>query len=210
LAALTPGVRVLLCLLTAVGLAAVVGRGWQVFDLPRWLALSGPRFWSGQVWRLVTYGLLPTSVLELVMNCLTLVILGRLLERHWSRGEFWLYCLVATAGAGLAKVVLQFSSPLPLTGATPLMFGLLIAWGFLYGREVVTLFLLGETTVWKLVLIAGAVSFLIRFFTAGPAAALILVAGGLAGYAQLRLKHQWLMNRAGSVVHSERIHRLEL
>jgi hypothetical protein len=34
--------------------------------------------------------------------------------------------------------------------------------------------------------------------------------GGLAGFPYLWLKHQWLMSRAGSVAHSERIYRLEL
>jgi hypothetical protein len=51
---------------------------------------------------------------------------------------------------------------------------------------------------------------LIQFFTAGLVPALILLAGGLTGYLYLWLKHQWLMNRTGSVVHSERISRLEL
>ena len=209
-AALTPGVRVVLGLLFAVWLASALGKGLHVFDLDRRLALSGPNFWHGRVWRLVTYELLPQGILDLIINGVALAVLGGWLERHWTRGELWCYCLVAAAGAGLAKVTLQYSSPLSLTGAAPMMFGLLMAWGFLGGRETIPLFLWGETTVWKLVLAAAGVSILIQFFTAGLVPALILLAGGLTGYLYLWLKHQWLMNRTGSVVHYERISRLEL
>jgi membrane associated rhomboid family serine protease len=207
---LTPGVRILLGLLAAIYLLAVIGKVTRAFDLNDWLALSGQKFWRGQIWRLMTYVLLPAGILDFVMNSLALVMLGGLLERHWSRGELWLYCVVTAAGGGLAKVVLQFSSPLLLTGAAPMMFGLLIAWGFLCGRENISIVLFGTMTVWKLVLVAGAVSFLILFLTAGLPAALILSAGGLNGFFNLWLKHKWLMNRAGSVVHSQRINRLEL
>jgi membrane associated rhomboid family serine protease len=210
LAALTPGVRLLLCLLAAVYLAAVIGKLIHAFDLYDWLALSGPKFWSGQIWRLVTYALLPAGILDYLMNSIALVMLGGMLERHWSRGELWLYCVVAAAGAGLAKVLLQSSIPLPLTGAAPMMFGLLIAWGFLGGREVINLVVFGVMTVWKLVLVAGAISLLIVFLTAGLVAAIIMAGGGLTGFLYLWLKHKWLMSRASRVIHSERINRLEL
>jgi membrane associated rhomboid family serine protease len=210
LISLTPGVRILLCLLAAIYWLAVIGKLTRAFDLNDWLALSGQKFWRGQIWRLVTYVLLPAGILDFVMNSLALVMLGGLLERHWSRGELWLYCVVAAAGAGLAKVVLQLSSPLPLTGAAPMMFGLLVAWGFLCGRENISIVLYGTMRVWKLVLVAATVSFLIMFLTAGLFAAIILSAGGLTGFFYLWIKHKWLMNRAGRVVHSERINRLEL
>jgi len=210
LAELTPGVRVVLGLLTAAGLAAVLGQALARWHLENWLALSGPWFWHGEVWRLVTYVLVPPGLMDFLMNGLAVVLLGRMLERHWSRGEFWIYCLVTVAGAGLAKVGLQCSNPQPLTGAGPMAFGLLIGWGFLGGREAITVVFLGETTVWKLVLLTGAVSLLGLGFTAGLVPALIMAAGGLAGFTYLWLKHQWLMSRAGSVVQSERIRRLEL
>src|ERR1035437_188811 len=210
LALLTPGVQLLLCLLAGMYLTAGIGKLIRALDLYDWLALSGPKFWSGQIWRLATYALLPAGVLEFLMNSVALVMLGGMPERHWSRGELWLYCIVAAAGAGLTKVVLQFSSPLPLTGAAPMVFGLLIAWGFLCGRENISLIPFGEMIVWKLVLVAGAISFLIMFFTAGLVTAIIMAAGGLTGFVYLWLKHKWLMSRASSVIHSERINRLEL
>jgi membrane associated rhomboid family serine protease len=210
LTSLTPGVRRLLFFLTAVYTASLIGGITQAFDLHTWLVLSGPKFWSGQIWRLVSYMLLPAGILDFVMNSFALYLLGGMLERHWSRVQLWTYCILTSAGAGLAKVVLQHSNPQPLTGATPMMFGLLIALGLLSGRESIMMVPFGEMTVWKLVLAAGGVSFLMVLLTAGLSTAIIMAAGGLTGWLYLWIKHKWLMNRAGSVVHSERINRLEL
>jgi len=207
---LTPGVRWLLGLLTLAYLAAVIGYAVHAFDLYGWLPLSGTKFWDGQIWRLATYALLPFGLLDFVMNGVALVMLGGMLERHWSRSEFWLYCLVAVTGAGVAKVLLQFSSPMPLTGAAPMMFGLLLAWGFLCGHETINLLVIGGITVWKLVLGAAVLGLLIMFMTAGLVTALIMAAGGLTGWLYLWLKHKWLMSRASRVTHSDRMSRLEL
>jgi len=210
LASLTPGVRVLLCLLSAVYLAAVIGKFSRVYDLNRWLAVSGPNFWHGQIWELISYPLLPATILDFVFSSLMIVLLGGLLERIWSRAEFWTYCAVAAVGAGLAKVILQSSNPFPMTGMAPVVFGLLAAWGYLFGHEKVPLVVFGEMTVWQLALLAGAISFVTVLFSTGLVNAVIMLAGGLTGLLYLWLRSKILMTRESRVVHSERINRLEL
>ena len=210
LASLTPGVRVLLCLSSAVCLAAAIGNYSRAYDLNRWLAVSGPNFWHGQIWELITYPLLPTAVLDFVFNSLMIVLLGGLLERAWQRGEFWTYCAVTAVGAGLAKVILQFSNPVPMTGMAPVVFGLLAAWGNLFGREKVLLVVFGEMTVWQLALLAAAIGFVTTLFSTGLISAMIMLAGGLTGLLYLWLRVKILMARESRVVHSERINRLEL
>jgi len=188
----------------------VTGKLTGRFDLGGWLALSGPTFWSGQIWRIVTYALLPAGVLDFIFNGFALILLGGRLERQWSRGEFWLYCLVTATGAGLAKVVLQGSNPLPLTGAAPMMVGLLAAWAFQFGREKMSFAPFGEIAVWKLVLGAGAIGFIGMSLSAGFGAAMVMMAGGLTGLLYLGLRHRWMMSRPGSVATAERINHLEL
>ena len=68
LAALTPGVQIMLGLLAAAYLVAVIGKLTQTVELYGWFALNGPKFWSGQIWRLVTYALLPAGILDFLMN----------------------------------------------------------------------------------------------------------------------------------------------
>jgi membrane associated rhomboid family serine protease len=210
LAALTPGVLVLLVVLMATGLAAFIGRLTHAFDLNGWLALSAQQFWHGQIWRLVTYALLPAGVLNFILNAFALIMLGGLLERVRSRGELWIICIVSAVGAGLAVVLLPFLNSAPLAGAGPMMFGLLAAWCFHCGHEKISMFPFGEMTVRQLALAAGAVGLLVIFFSAGWWMTAVMVAGGLSGWFYVWVWHKWLMSRASRVVPSERISRLEL
>jgi len=104
-------VRILLGLLAAGYLAAAIGKLAHVFDLYGWLALSGPKFWSGQVWRLVSYALLPAGVMDFVMNSIALVVLGFCSEHasatDWHEKDvhsvytfisfLWHFCLIDSA-----------------------------------------------------------------------------------------------------------------
>lgn len=209
-AALTPGVRTLLLLLTGVALAALAGKWTHTVNLYRWLPASAPEFWHGQVWRIVTYALLPAGVLDFVMNAFALALLGAMLERHWRPRELWWLCGIAAGGAGLADVLLAGASSPPLTGAAPMSFGLLIAWTFVSGHETVLLPLFGQATVRQTVLILAAVSLVVMLFASGLAATLVAGSGGVAGWLYLWLGHKRLMTRASRDFRSERINRLEL
>jgi membrane associated rhomboid family serine protease len=207
LASLTPGVRILLGVLTAAALATFIGQATDVFNLDGWLALKTHPFWHGQIWRLVTYALLPAGILNFILNVFALIVLGGWLERVRSGGELWIICIVSAAGAGLAGVLPPFAS---LTGAAPMMFGLLAAWCFHCGHEKISLFPFGEMTVRQLALAAAAVSLLVTLFSVGWRMAIVMAAGGLSGWFYVWARHKWLMSRASRVVPSERISRLEL
>jgi len=79
LQSLTPGVRVVLGVLAAAYLAEAIGRWSSAYDLSAWLALSGPVFWKGRVWLLVTYGLLPAGILNLLFNGMMIACLAAIL-----------------------------------------------------------------------------------------------------------------------------------
>ncbi len=207
---LTPGVRVLLTVLTAAALATLIGQLTRAFDLNGWLTLTAQPIWHGQIWRLVTYAVLPAGILNFIFTAFALIMLGGWLERVRSRGELWIICFVSAAGAGLAEVALPFSSSFPLVGTGPMMFGLLAAWSFLCGHEKILMIPFGEMLVWHLALAAGAVSLLFTAYSAGWRVAAVMAAGGLSGWLYVWLWHKWLMSRAGRNVHSERISRLEL
>jgi membrane associated rhomboid family serine protease len=207
---LTPGIRVVLGLLSVGCLASIIGTFSGLYDLDRWLALSGPGFWSGQVWQIITYVVLPGSLFNFLMNALMIVLLGRSLERVWSRREVWFYCVVVTAGTGLAKVLFQFSLPSSIAGSAPLVFGLIAAWGFLFRNEKISLGWGGEMTVGLVAFLAGVVNFVVILFSAGLSNALIMLGGGLAGLLYLWLQARMIMARTSRIVQSERIQRLEI
>jgi membrane associated rhomboid family serine protease len=207
---LTPGIRGVLGLLSAACLATLIGTFSGLYDLDRWLALSGPGFWSGQFWQIITYVILPVSLVNFLINGLMIAFFGGSLERIWSRREVWFYCVLVTAGTGLAKVLFQFSLPSSLAGSAPLFFGLLAAWGFLFRNEKISLGWGGEITIGLVAFLAGIMNFALILFSAGLSNAFIMSAGGLAGLLYLWLQAKIIMARASRVVLSDRIRRLEI
>jgi membrane associated rhomboid family serine protease len=99
----------------------------------------------GFLWQLVTYSFLHSThgLSHILINMLTLWMFGSQEEQDWGSRkflEFYLFCVV---GAALVTVAVAY---LPLPGASPLIptigasggiYGLLIAFGMLYGdREI--------------------------------------------------------------------------
>ena len=210
LQSLTTGVRATLFVLAMAYLAEVIGLWSSTYSLSAWLALSGPVFWHGRVWSVVTFVLLPAGILDLLFNGMMIACLGPLIERAWSRGEFWSYCLITATGAGLAKVVLQPSNPALLIGAAPMVFGLLAAWARLYGREEIKLGLIWQTTARRAALLLGAITFLLMAISAGLVIAMVTLSGGLVGWIYLSLRWKVNLARGSRTMTSERMSRLEL
>jgi len=205
-----PGTRLVLGLLSTGALATCIGARTGFYDLNELLGLNGPAFWSGHVWQIVTYALLPVSLWNFLMNGLMIALLSQSLERIWSRRELWSYCVVVIVGAGAAKIVLQFSLPSLLAGSAPLGLGLLAAWAFLFRGENVSLPGLGEITVGLLAAVAGAIDFALICYSSGLVDAVVALAGPLSGLLYLVLQARMIATRPSRVVHSDRVNRLEL
>jgi membrane associated rhomboid family serine protease len=210
LQSLTPGVRTVLGVLAVAYLAEVMGRWSSAFDLSAWLALSGPAFWKGRVWSVITFVLLPAGILDFLFNGMMITCLGPLIERAWSRGQLWSFCLITAAGAGLVKVVFQPSNSALLTGTGPVVFGLLAAWARLYGGEEIRLGFIWQTTARRAALALAAITFLMMAARAGLVEAVVTLSGGLVGWLYLSLRWKVNLARRSRPVTSERMSRLEL
>lgn len=191
-------------------LAEAVGRWSSAYDLSAWLALKGPAFWKGRVWSVVTYVLIPAGIMDFLFNGMLIACVGPLIERAWSRGELWSYCLITAAGAGLVKVALQPSSPVLLTGTGPVVFGLLAAWARLYGGAEIRLGLIWQTTARRAALLLAAITFLMMAANGGLINAVVTLSGGLVGWFYLSLRWKANLARRSRPVTSERMSRLEL
>lgn len=212
LAPLTPGVRIILCVLTAMYALALGGYYSGAFDLYRWLGLTGPGFWSGRVWTLVTYALVPGGIMDFVFNSIFILFLGAYLERVWSRRQLWFACLVSIVGAGVAKVLVQPSSPAMMVGTAPVVFGLLAAWGWLFAFERVLFWFIWEMSVRLAAVLMALISFIAMVFCpcVGPVNAAIMLCGGVAAMVHLWLHQRLLRARPSRTVTNERMGRLEL
>jgi membrane associated rhomboid family serine protease len=102
----------------------------------------------GMLWQLVTYSFLHSTqtLSHLLINMLTLWMFGSQEEQDWGSRkflEFYFFCVI---GAALVTVAVSYTglpglSPLnPTIGASGGIYGLLIAFGMLYGDREIYLF----------------------------------------------------------------------
>lgn len=99
----------------------------------------------GMIWQLVTYSLLHYGLWHLVLNMLTLWMFGAQEELDWGSRrfiEFYLFCVVGAALVTIAVAYLHLGmTPRTETlGASGGVYGVLAAFGVLYGDREVFLF----------------------------------------------------------------------
>jgi membrane associated rhomboid family serine protease len=100
----------------------------------------------GWIWQLVTYSFIHVGLMHLLYNVLMLWMFGAELEGDWGSQrflEFFFFCVV---GAALTTIALSYTgvmgiSPTTATaGASGGIFGILMAYGILYGDREIGLF----------------------------------------------------------------------
>jgi membrane associated rhomboid family serine protease len=95
-------------------------------------------------WQLFTYMFMHGGLLHLLLNMLILWFLGMELENLWGSKKFFLYYLICGVGAGLSTLFIGplFGPAAPTVGASGAIYGILIAFGFLFpDRPLFFLFL---------------------------------------------------------------------
>lgn len=137
----------------------------------------------GFIWQLITYAFLHAGVWHVLINMLMLWMFGAQLEQDWGRGkflEFYLFCVV---GAALTTIAVAYS-PIPgvnpgtpTIGASGGVFGVLIAFGMLYGNQEIFMFPL--PFMMKAKYMIGIMIILVIIATIDPRQ------GGIANFAHL-------------------------
>jgi membrane associated rhomboid family serine protease len=101
-----------------------------------WLLLSPRLVLEGEGWRLLTWAVLETNLLNLVFAALTLFWFGRDLAHAWGPRRFLAaYAVLGGASAAvtsLLALVLPGLASQVFDGAWVVVLGLLVAWGMLY------------------------------------------------------------------------------
>lgn len=163
-----------------------------VLSVFRLFALSPSAVLHGYIWQLITYSFVHQGILNTAFEMLSLWFLCSFLEaQNGSRWVAELY-FVSVLGAGLAALVLYAALPASislfsvLTGCFGGIFGLLIAFGVLYGDQQFMMFPLpmmirAKYLVWVYMLITLAM-----LFSSERAFAFSQLGGALAGYLFLR------------------------
>src|SRR6202453_815437 len=143
----------------------------------------------GWVWQLVTYSFLNSGVLHVAFNMLTLWFIGSFLET--SKGSRWLLeiyfsCAVGGAliGSALSFTHVFNSSPLSTTNsADGALFGLLAAFGALFGDMEIYMFPLPVTIRAKYLVIVYMLIEVALLLSGGPPLAIfVILSGALIGF----------------------------
>ena len=155
----------------------------------------------GMVWQLITYSFLHFQLLHFLFNALALWMFGSQIESDWGSKrflEFYFFCTVAAALTSVAVSYMHFPGLSPMTttiGASGGIYGLLVAFGVLYGETEIMLFPLpfqikAKYFVWGIVFLTlvGAIQ------ETGGVANFAHLGGLLFGYLYLKfLQHKGLM-----------------
>ena len=116
----------------------------------------------GQVWQVVTYSFIHAGLFHLLFNMLTLWMFGSQFEMDWGRKQFLEFYFFCVVGAAITSMVVGYGgllayhfwdAPLfrsmasltliPTVGASGGIFGILLAYGMIYGnREILLWFVL--------------------------------------------------------------------
>ena len=134
------------------------------------------------VWQLFTYIFLHGGLSHLLFNLLALWMFGGELENHWGSRKFTQYFFLCGIAAGICTA---FFTPhlyqgIPVIGASGAIYGLLLAFGWLFPNRLIYIYFLFPIPAKYFVIIFG----LIEFFSsiggrAGGGVAHITHLGGL-------------------------------
>jgi membrane associated rhomboid family serine protease len=107
------------------------------------LELQPAAVFSGEVWRLLSYGLLHGSVGHLIGNLLLFYFFGMEIERQFGARMLWKLTALCTLGGGIVAAVAStvgLASQAPVIGASGGALGVLVAWCLVNARRSINLF----------------------------------------------------------------------
>jgi membrane associated rhomboid family serine protease len=123
--------------------AAAPDLGYAVFVV---LALIPQMVTHGWIWQLVTYSFLHSGLFHLLFNMLALWMFGAQFESDWGHKRFLDFYFFCVIGAALTTVAVAYSGLGGVTsrtitvGASGGIYGILMAFGLLYGDREIMLF----------------------------------------------------------------------
>jgi membrane associated rhomboid family serine protease len=136
----------------------------------------------GWIWQIFTYSFLHAGVMHVLINMLMLWMFGAQQETDWGSRRFIEFYLFCVGGAALTTIVVAYS-PIPgvspgtsTIGASGGVYGILMAFGMLYGDREIFMFPL--PFMMKAKYMVGIMILLVIFATFQPQ-------GGIANFAHL-------------------------
>ena len=151
---LTPVVKNLMIVMGAVFLFQMVFNGRFTFYLGLVPILVWKKFY---LWQLGTYIFLHGGITHILFNFLALWMFGGELESYWGSRKFLRYFLFCGIGAGVCTVVLTPYQFIPVIGASGSIYGLLLAFGWLFPNRPIFIYFLFPIPAKYMVILYGLI-----------------------------------------------------
>jgi membrane associated rhomboid family serine protease len=203
---LTRTLKFLIILCFAVFFIQQTGDRFFGTQIISWLGLVPSTFFEGhRYWQLFTYSFLHSDVMHLIFNMLMLAFIGSELEGAWGRTHFLRYYFFCTSVAGVVYLilhtwVLKGAGSALMVGASAGIYGLLMAYGLIFGERVMLFMMLFPMKAKHFVLVLGLIELMTTVYSnGGPVASGAHLAGMVAGFFYLWGRARWIMaqkNRA--------------
>jgi len=188
---LTPAVKNLMIIMGMVFLLQMFVSGW--FDL--YFGLVPVLVWKKYfLWQLFTYIFLHGGLGHIFFNLLALYMFGGELENYWGSKKFLFYFFFCGVGAGICTVIFSPYQFVPTIGASGAIYGLLLAFGWLFPNRPILIYFLLPIPAKYFVIIFGLIEFFSSMSGSGGGVAHLTHLGGLLfgllymGYPAIRQK----------------------
>ncbi len=126
----------------------------------KYFALIPEEVWKQYyIWQLFTYIFLHGGVFHLLFNLLALWMFGGELENYWGSKKFLQFFLVCGIAAGICTVLFtpEAYQPIPVIGASGAIYGLLLAFGWLFPNRPIYIYFLFPIPAKYFVIIFGLI-----------------------------------------------------
>ncbi len=131
------------------------------------------------LWQLLTYIFLHGGISHILFNLLALWMFGGELESYWGSGKFLRYFLFCGIGAGICTVVFSPYQFIPVVGASGAIYGILLAFGWLFPNRLIYIYLLVPIPAKYFVIIFGLIELYSSMDGTGGGVAHLTHLGGL-------------------------------
>ena len=151
---LTPIIKKLMIIMAAVFLLQMV----VSYRINLYLGLVPILVWKKYfLWQLFTYIFLHGGVSHLLFNLLALWMFGGELENYWGSKKFLRYFFFCGIGAGICTVALTPLQFIPVIGASGAIYGILLAYGWLFPNRLIYIYFLFPIPAKYMVIIFGLI-----------------------------------------------------
>lgn len=146
-------------------------------------------------WQVITYAFLHGDPMHLFLNLIMLVFIGGELEAHWGTARFVRYYFFCSISAGLLYLGLQlvlWRGDSVMVGASGALYGLLMAYGLIFGERVLLFMLLFPMKAKQFVWILAGIEFMTTVFSRNGGLSSAAHLGGMAaGFIYLWAQTAW-------------------